>query len=93
MLARKIGIRSIQAFPQPFDCSTFEELAVPVFSSFSSSADSDDDQREHEGCNNKKVFESKSFSDNTNRLSAPELSSQTELNDLVRDLGLSKKAE
>ena len=39
------------------------------------------------------VFESESFSDNTNRLSAPELFSQTELNDLVRDLGLSKKAE
>ena len=39
------------------------------------------------------VFESESFSDNTNRLSALELFSQTELNDLVRDLGLSKKAE
>ena len=39
------------------------------------------------------VFESESFSDDTNRLSAPELFSQTELNDLVRDLGLSKKAE
>ena len=38
-------------------------------------------------------FESKSVSDDTNRLSAPELFSQTELNDLVHDLGLSKKAE
>ena len=39
------------------------------------------------------VFESESVSDDTNRLSAPELFSQTEVNDLVRDLGLSKKAE
>ena len=39
------------------------------------------------------VFESESFSDNINRLSAPEPFSQTELNDLVCDLGLSKKAE
>ena len=69
-----------------------EELQVPVFSGFSSSVNSDDDQREHEGCNNLMVFESESFSDNTNRLSAPELFSQTELNDLVRDLGFSKKA-
>ena len=38
------------------------------------------------------VFETESFSDDTNRLSAPELFRQTELNDLVRDLGLSKKA-
>ena len=38
------------------------------------------------------VSESESFSDDTNPLSAPELFSQTELNDLVRDLGLSKKA-
>ena len=70
-----------------------EKLPVLVFSGFYSSADIDDDQREHEGCNNKMVFESESFSDNTNRLSAPELFSQTELNDLVRDLRLSKKAE
>ena len=50
MLARKIGIRSpIQAFLSHSTCSTFEELAIPVFSGFSSSADSDDDQREHEG--------------------------------------------
>ena len=69
-----------------------EELPVPVFSGFSSCADNDNDQQEHEGCNNEMVFESESFSDNTNRLSAPELFSQTELNDLVRDLGLSKKA-
>ena len=38
------------------------------------------------------VFESESFSDDTNRLSAPELFSQTELHELVCDLGLSKKA-
>ena len=62
------------------------------FSGFFSSADSNDDQREHEGCNNKMVFESESFSDDTNRLSAPELFRQTELNDLFCDLGLSKKA-
>ena len=70
-----------------------ENLPVPVFNGFYSSADSDDNQREHEGCNNKIVFESESFSDDINRLSAPELFSQTELNDLVRDLGLFKKAE
>ena len=73
-------------------CSTFEELAVPVFSGFSACANSDDDQPEHEDCNNEMVSESESFSDGTNRLSAPELFSQTELNDLVRDLGLSKKS-
>ena len=38
------------------------------------------------------VSECKSLSDDTNRLSAPELFSQTELNDLIRDLGLSKKS-
>ena len=38
------------------------------------------------------VSKSESFSDDTNPLSAPNLFSQTELNDLVRDLGLSKKA-
>ena len=38
------------------------------------------------------VSESESFSDDTNRLSAPELFNQTELNDLVRDLKLFKKA-
>ena len=70
-----------------------EELPVLVFIGFYSSADSDDNQREHEGCNNKMAFQSESFSDDTNRLSAPELFSQTELNDLVRDSGLSKKAE
>ena len=69
-----------------------EELPVPVFSDFSSCADSDDYQQEHEGCNNEMVSESESFSDDTNPLSAPELFSQMELNDLVRDLGLSKKA-
>ena len=35
---------------------------------------------------------SESFSDDTNWLSALEPLGQTELNDLVRDLGLSKKA-
>ena len=70
-----------------------EELPVLVFGGFYLSADSDDNQREHEGCNNKMVFESESFSDDTNWISAPELFSQTELNDLVCDLGLSKKAE
>ena len=69
-----------------------EELPVPVFSGFSSCPDSDDDQRKHEGCNNEMVSESEFFSDDTNRLSATELSSQTELNDLVCDLGISKKA-
>ena len=38
------------------------------------------------------VSESESFSNNINRLSVPEPFSQTKLNDLVRDLGLSKKA-
>ena len=38
------------------------------------------------------VSESESFSDDSNLLSTPELFSQTELNDLVCDLGLSKKA-
>ena len=38
------------------------------------------------------VSESESFSDDTNQLSAPELFSPMELNDLVCDLGLSKKA-
>ena len=69
-----------------------EELPVPVFSGFFSCAYSDDDQREHAGCNNQMVSESESFSDDTNRLSALELFSQTELNDLVCDLGLSKRA-
>ena len=69
-----------------------EVLSVPIFSGFSSCADSDDDQREHEGCNNEMVSESESFSDDTNRVSAPELFNQTELNDLVCDLGISKKA-
>ena len=69
-----------------------EELQVPVFSDFSACENSDDDQREHENCNNEMVSESESFSDDTNRLSSPELFSQTELNDLVRDLGLSKKS-
>ena len=39
------------------------------------------------------VSESKSFLDDTNRLSAPEPFCQMKLNDLVHDLGLSKKAE
>ena len=55
-----------------------EKLPVPVFGGFYSSADSDDNQQENEGCNNKMVFESESFSDDTNRLSAPELFGQTE---------------
>ena len=38
------------------------------------------------------VSKSAFFSDETNRLSAPKLFSQTEFNDLVCDLGLSKKA-
>ena len=38
------------------------------------------------------VSKSDSFSNETNRLSALELFSQTELDELVRDLGLSKKA-
>ena len=38
------------------------------------------------------VSESKSFSDDANGLSAPELFSQAELNDVIRDLRLSKKA-
>ena len=54
--------------------------------------DSDDDQGEHEGCNKEIVFESKSFSDDTYWLSVPEPFSKTELNDLVCDFGLSKKA-
>ena len=38
------------------------------------------------------VSESKSFSDDTNWLSAPDQFSQMKLNDLIHDLGLSKKA-
>ena len=87
----KISYPNISSAIQPVPHC--EKLPVPVFSGFYSSADSDDNQREHEGCNNKIVFESESFSDDINRLSAPELFSQTELNDLVRDLGLFKKAE
>ena len=66
-----------------------EELPVPAFSGFSSSEDSDHDQGEHQGC---KKTESESFSDDTNRLSAPEPFRQTEVHELDRDLGLSKKA-
>ena len=69
-----------------------EGLPVPVISAFSSCEDSDHDQGEREGCKNEMVSESESFSDDTNRLSASEPFSQTELNDFVRDLGLSKKA-
>ena len=87
---RKISYPSIPSAIRPVPHR--EELPVPVFSGFSSCADSDDDQREHEDCNNEMVSESESFSDDTNRLLAPKLFSQTELNDLVRDLGLSKKA-
>jgi len=68
-----------------------EELPVPVFTVFSSCEDSDHDEGEHEGCKNEVVSESESFSDDANRLSAPGPFRQTELNDLVRDLGLSKK--
>ena len=86
----KISYPSTPSAIRPF--SHCEELPVPVFSSFSSCADSDDDQRDHEGCNNEMVSESESFSVDTNWLSALELFSQTKLNDLVRDFELSKKA-
>ena len=69
-----------------------EELLVPVFNGFSSCANSDDDQRGMRTAITRWFLNLKSFSDDTNWLSAPELFSQTELNDLVRDLGLSKKA-
>ena len=48
-----------------------EELPVPVFSGFSSCADSDDDQREHECYNDKMVSESECFSDDMDRHQLP----------------------
>ena len=74
-----------------------EELPVPVFNGFVLSEDegSEHDQQEHEGRDDglqEMVSESEASSSDTKQSSAPQQFSQPELNDLVRDLGLSKKA-
>ena len=57
--------------------------------------DVEHDQEEHEGCSNKLqeiVSDSQDSTFDTQHSSARQQFSQPELNDLVRDLGLSKKA-
>ena len=86
----KISYASIPSAILPIPHS--EQFPVPVFNVFSSCEDNEDDQGEHKDCNNKMVLESEDFFSDTNQLSAHKQFSQTELNNLVRDLGLSKKA-
>ena len=72
-----------------------EELPPPVFNGFDSSEDegSEHDPEELKACELEQIVsESEDSTYETEQSSAPQQFSQPELNDLVRDLGLSKKA-
>ncbi len=85
---RKICYPSIPSAIRPIPHS--EELPVPVFKGFALSEDegSEVDQEQPDSGD----IESESSSLDRERSSEPQQFSQRELNDLVRDLGLSKKA-
>lgn len=71
-----------------------EDVPVPVFHGFASSEDEDSENKQegHDGCHEDHRESSEDYTSETHLSSAPQQFRQAELNDLVRDLGLSKKA-
>ena len=71
-----------------------DELPVPVFNGFSSSEDPDSEEEQAglRGCQEDHQKASEDSSSDTQQSSAPQQFNQPELNDLVRDFGLSKAA-
>lgn len=69
-----------------------DEIPLPVFSGFASPEDSDSEHEHLQGCHEEHQESSEDSTSDTQQSSAPQQFRQPELNDLVRDLGLSKKA-